>query len=107
MSVDDVHNSSFPLFDIHDARIERRLSAVARLQLFLIAAEEIEATEQKILSTIDSVMKSYGCDPQDALIPGLCLRRMSLLYRLSFKRYKKFVIDGMSTIPYSAPILRA
>jgi hypothetical protein len=107
MSVDNVHNSSFPLFDIHDARIERRLSDCARSQLLLIAAPAFEATEKEILSTVDSVMKPYGCDPQDALILGLCLRRMALLYRLFFKRYKKFVIDGMSTIPYTPLNLRA
>ena len=102
MSVDNIHGSSFPLFDIHDPQIERRLSDCARSQLLVIAAEGFEATEKEILSIVDPVMKPYGCDPQDALILGLCLRRIALLYRLSFKRYKKFVIDGMSTIPYTA-----
>jgi len=105
MFVDDMHNSSSSFFDIDDAQIERRLSEVARLQLFLIAAKAFEATEQKILSTIDSALKTYGCDPQDALVLGLCTRRMSLLYRLSFKRYKKFGSDGMSKLPYTARFL--
>ena len=96
ISVNNVDNASSLLFDIYDARIERRLSGVARLQLSIIAAEGFEATEKEILSTIDASMRPNGCNPQDNLILGLCLRRMALLYRSSLKRYKKFFIDCKS-----------
>jgi len=95
-SSDNVNNPSLPLFNISDDRIERRLSGAARSQLLLIAAEEFEATEKEILSTVDSSMRTLGCNPQDAVILGLCLRRMALLYRSALKRYKKFVIDCKS-----------
>ena len=96
ISLDNANNSSSLLFDIYDDRIEKRLSGVARSQLLRIAAEGFEATEKEILSTIDASMRPNGCNPQDTLILGLCLRRIALLYRLSFKRYKKFFIDCKS-----------
>jgi hypothetical protein len=95
-SFDNVNNVSLPLFRIHDDRVERRLPEVARSQLLVIAAEEFEATEKEILSAVDFSMRTLGCNPQNALILGLCLRRIALLYRLSLKRYKKFVIDCKS-----------
>ncbi|KAN0095195.1 hypothetical protein V8E51_015906 [Hyaloscypha variabilis] len=82
------------LFDIQDDRVESRLSQVARSQLRLIAAQGFEATEREFFSEIDSLMRPMGCDPRSALIVGLCLRRISLLYRVSFKRYKQFFIDS-------------
>jgi hypothetical protein len=84
------------LFDIQDDRVESRLSQVARSQLRLIAAQGFEATEREFFSEIDSLMRPMGCDPRSALIVGLCLRRISLLYRVSFKRYKQFFIDCKS-----------
>ncbi|KAE9367967.1 hypothetical protein N431DRAFT_514601 [Stipitochalara longipes BDJ] len=81
------------LFDIQDSRVESRLSQVARSQLMLIAAKGFEATEKELFSKLDALMRPMGCDPQSALIVGLCLRRISLLYRVSFKRYKQFLTD--------------
>lgn len=97
-SIDNVNNQSLQLFSIDDDRIERRSSDVARSQLLLIAAKEFEATEKEILSIVDSSMRTYPCNPQNAVILGLCLRRMALLYRVAFKRYKKFVIDCKSLL---------
>jgi hypothetical protein len=95
-SFDNANNPSPLLFNIQDDRIERRLSEVARSQLLLIAAKDFEATERKILSTVDLSMNPLGCNPRDAVILGLCLRRMALLHRVALKRYKKFVIDCAS-----------
>jgi hypothetical protein len=90
------------LFDIQDDRVESRLSQVARSQLRLIAAQGFEATEREFFSKIDSLMRPTGCDPRSAFIVGLCLRRISLLYRVSFKRYKQFFIDCKS-LNFSTP----
>ena len=100
-SVENVNNQNLPLFRIRDDRIERRLSGVARSQLLLIAAKEFEATEEKILYLVDSLMRSPSCSPQNAVIPGLCLRRMAVLYRTAFKRYKKFVNDCKSLLLFN------
>jgi len=93
---DNVNDLSLRLFSIDDGRIQRRLSDVARSQLLLIAAKEFETTEQEILSIVDSSMKTLGYNSRNAVILGLCLRRMALLYRNGLKRYKRFVIDCKS-----------
>jgi helix-turn-helix protein len=66
---------------------------MARSQLLLIAAKEFEETEAKILYIIDSSLKSVSHGPQSAVILGVCLRRVALLYRQMLKRYKRIVID--------------
>ena len=97
IAAENVENANILVFDYHDKRIERRLAEVARSQLFLIALmgpEGFEPTERKIFSEIDTLLRrSGGCSPQSALIVGLCLRRISLLYRSSLMRYRKFTID--------------
>jgi hypothetical protein len=105
-SVDIANSLSLPLFDIHDDLIERRLSEAARSRLLLIAAEGFEAGEKEIFPTIDGSMKASGCGPQDALILGLCLRRIMLLHRLQLKRYKKFGIDGKPPYTFNSKTYR-
>jgi hypothetical protein len=91
--LDDVNHPNPQLFGIDDTRIETRLSDVARFQLLEIAARGFEAIEQEILRIVDRSTKKLGYDSQNAVILGLCLRRMALLYRGALKRYKRFVID--------------
>jgi hypothetical protein len=94
--LDDVKDPSLQLFSIDDDRIERHLSHVARSQLLVIAATGFEATEKEIFSIVDSSIRTVGYNSQNAVILGLCLRRMALLYRHGSKRYKKFGIDRKS-----------
>lgn len=84
--------TGFPksILDIDDERIQRRLSFVAREQLLLQAAKGMERTEIAMLSAFDSSLKTDLPSPSDAVIIGLCLRRLSLLYRRVIKRYRKF-----------------
>jgi hypothetical protein len=93
-NIKDVKNLSSVILDAHDEGLERQISLFARRQLLLVAAEAFEAAEEKILSTIDNSMKPLGCSPQDCLILGLCIRRIALLYRRSFKRYKTFAASS-------------
>jgi hypothetical protein len=87
--LDDVKNPSLQLFSMDDDRIEKHLSHVAELQLQVIAAMGFEATEKEIFSIVDSSIRTVGYNSQNAVILGLCLRRMALLYRLGSKRYKE------------------
>src|SRR2546430_720127 len=73
------------LINILDDSIEKTLSLVAREQLRMIAVNGIngiEETELDILSECDSYIDGVGPSPEDAVIIGLCLRRLALLYRL-------------------------
>jgi hypothetical protein len=91
--LDDVKDPSLQLFSIDDNRIEKHLSRVAQLQLRVIAATGFEATEKEIFSIVDSSIRTVGYNSQNAVIVGLCLRRMALLYRYGLRRYKKLGFD--------------
>lgn len=93
----DVTNIDIPgqlVFGIQDSRIESRVSQVARTQLRLIATKRIEEIEKEFFFKFDSLVRTRRLDPQSTLIVGLCLRRISLLYRVSFKRYQQFALDS-------------
>ncbi|CZR56174.1 uncharacterized protein PAC_06062 [Phialocephala subalpina] len=79
------------LFSISDGRIEQMLSPIARGQLRTIAAKGMEETEKRLLAFFDAAIKTQ---PDHAIIVGICLWRLAMLYRTMMKRYKLILQDA-------------
>jgi hypothetical protein len=75
------------------------MSPVAREQLLLVAADGIDETEMQLMSEFDALMRDFGPSPQDSIIIGMCLRRLSLYYRRRMRRYK--LISGGKFAKYA------
>jgi len=64
-----------------------------RSQLFILAAERIEELEREVLEQLDRLVPQCRDKPlqaDQALMVGLCIRRLSLYYRRIMLRYKQF-----------------
>jgi len=64
-----------------------------RSQLFMLAAKRIEELEREVLEQLDGLVPQCRAKPlqaDNALMVGLCIRRLSLYYRRTMLRYKQF-----------------
>ncbi|PVH69845.1 hypothetical protein DL98DRAFT_521961 [Cadophora sp. DSE1049] len=83
-------SDQFSIFDCDEFRMGYRLSCPARDQIIAIAAEGIKESERQLLLEFDMIMRTYGPNPQDMLVIGLCLRRLGMIYWKNLRRYRSY-----------------
>jgi hypothetical protein len=64
----------------------------ARTQLYILAAQGIQYTQQQLGRKIDNLfqMKRDELSRQSVFLVGTCLRRLGLEYRQRLERYREF-----------------
>ena len=67
-----------------------RLSCPARDQIIAITAEGIKESERQLLLEFDMIMRTYGPNPRDMVVIGLCLRRLGMIYWKNLRRYRSY-----------------